>query len=344
MATRSCSTPAAAQWPCEWASSSRRPWRDGTMHLDLSLLQFMQRLATLVLSPGVVHDPLWCPHNFVARSERTPRLANKVCWRPSATSAALRVGGTARGTARVRAGSLESKARRMRGELHASPPAAAGLGQTAQAGVPPRPLALPELQRRAEDHCGDPETAGDWEDADAPGAVGLRAAALSCPQTSAARGLTIPIHRCSGPPPRTVAGVGCAGGFAGPLDAARWQGFYPSMTPERTLLGAGSAPNRCWRTASRPARSAGVVDLRLGAVRPDARGGRRAEQGLGPAREAAQPAGAVQSRAGDLTGFDEPVTCRRRMAPQFERDRASGVHMPIGRKLTTAGSLARTGK
>ena len=43
------------------------------------------------------------------------------------------VGGAARGAARARAGSPGSKARRLRGELRASPPAAAELGQAAHA-------------------------------------------------------------------------------------------------------------------------------------------------------------------------------------------------------------------
>ena len=60
------------------------------------------------------------------------------------------------GAARARACRAGSKARRVRGELRASPPGAAELGQAAQARVRDRPGALPELRRRAEDHRGDP--------------------------------------------------------------------------------------------------------------------------------------------------------------------------------------------
>ena len=52
-------------------------------------------------------------------------------------------------------------ARRVRGELHASPPGPAGLGQAAQARVRDRHGAVPELRWRAEDHCGDPGATGE---------------------------------------------------------------------------------------------------------------------------------------------------------------------------------------
>ena len=51
------------------------------------------------------------------------------------------------GAAGARGGRAGSKARRVRGDLRASPPGAAELGQAAQAGVRSRPGALPELWR-----------------------------------------------------------------------------------------------------------------------------------------------------------------------------------------------------
>ena len=54
---------------------------------------------------------------------------------------------------------------------------------------------------------------GNREDPHAPGVAGPRAATLTCPRSSAASGLTIPIHHCSyGPAPR-AAGIGCARGL-----------------------------------------------------------------------------------------------------------------------------------
>ena len=172
---------------------------------------------------------------------------------------AARVDGAARGTARARPGSPESNARRMRGNLRPSPPAAAGLGQAALAGVRPRRGARPELRRRSEDHCGDPGTAADWEDAHTPGAVGTRAAALSCPWSNAASGLTIPIHRCSGAAlgcwsrlrPRVCGTDGC-----GPV-----AGGNPLTTPERTLLGCAFSAQQMLANSTRPARSARVAVL-----------------------------------------------------------------------------------
>ena len=67
-----------------------------------------------------------------------------------------RAGGAASGAASPQAGTSGRKPRRVRGELRASPPGAAELGQVTQARVRDRPGALPELRWRAEDHGGDP--------------------------------------------------------------------------------------------------------------------------------------------------------------------------------------------
>ena len=55
---------------------------------------------------------------------------------------------------------------------------------------------------------------GDREDPHAPGSAGPRSATLTRPRSSAASGLTIPIHYFScGAAPR-AAGIGCAGGLS----------------------------------------------------------------------------------------------------------------------------------
>ena len=39
-------------------------WRDGTTHLVMSPLKFMQRLAALVPQTEAAPDPLWCPQKW----------------------------------------------------------------------------------------------------------------------------------------------------------------------------------------------------------------------------------------------------------------------------------------
>ena len=106
-----------------------------------------------------------------------------------------------------------------------------------------RPRALPELRRRAEDHRGDPGAAGDREGPHVPGAAGACAATLSCPRSSAASGLTIPIHPCSGGPARRAAGVGCVRVLAGPMQAARRQGVSRRRHPGKRFSAGLSRPN-----------------------------------------------------------------------------------------------------
>ena len=130
----------------------------------------------------------------------------------------------------------------MRGELRASPPGAAELGQ--EAGIRSRPGALPALRRRAEDHCGDPGSAGDREDPQAPGIAGAGTATLIRPRSSAASGLAIPVYHRSGGSQSWATAIGCARGFSGPMDAARWQGVTHGRRPERRISAGLPTPDR----------------------------------------------------------------------------------------------------
>ena len=130
----------------------KTPWRDGTTHLVMSPLEFMQRLAALVPRPRL---HLIRFHGVLA---------------PNAKLRALVV---PQGPVE---GAQAAQARRVRGELCAPPAGAHELGQAAQARVRSRPGALPELRRRAEDHRRHPGAAGDREDPHAPGSAGPRAA------------------------------------------------------------------------------------------------------------------------------------------------------------------------
>ncbi|MCZ2438598.1 MAG: transposase, partial [Burkholderiales bacterium] len=80
------------------------PWRDGTTHLVMSPLEFMQRLAATATqgrpsgtraAAAVVPHQIWCPHSFAARSERTPASRTR---RAGTQRQASRAGGAA-GTA-----------------------------------------------------------------------------------------------------------------------------------------------------------------------------------------------------------------------------------------------------
>ena len=154
--------------------------------------------------------------------------------------------GATRSAAIARAGSASpgSCARRVRAELRAPPPGAAELGQAAQAGIRSRPGALPELRRRAEDHCGDPGAAGDREDPHPPGVAGAGTAPCAGPRSSAAGGLTIPTPHCSSGPARRAAGVGCVPVATGPMETAWRQGVNRRQCPERRFSGGPSTPNR----------------------------------------------------------------------------------------------------
>ena len=147
----------------------KTPWRDGTTHLVMSPLEFMQRLAALVPRPRL---HLIRFHGVLA------------------ANAKLRAMVVPQG--RKAAGALSRSATcRVRVELCASPPGAAELGAAAQARLRTGPRVLPELRRRAEDHCGLPGAAGDREDPHAPGPAGPCAAALTCAWAGATGGLTL---------------------------------------------------------------------------------------------------------------------------------------------------------
>ena len=138
------------------------------------------------LSPGsaAAPDPLWCPLTSL-REVSGPPLRDP--WRAGPQRQASRVGGAAR----TRAAYAGRTTGRMRGELCAPPAGAAELGAAAHACVRAGPGALPELRRRADDHRGDPGTAGDREDSHAPGVAGAGAAEGASARAGAASGLTI---------------------------------------------------------------------------------------------------------------------------------------------------------
>ena len=215
----------------------------------MSPLDLMQRLAALVPWPRLHLIRLVSAH-FASRSERTPA---------SQTTAFLHLHLQIRPMCarwwcrwwcrrRCRKGPRQQprkQSRRVRGELYAPPPGAAASGQAAQASLRSRRGTLPELRRRAEDHCGHPGAAGDREDPHAPGVAGQGATTLNCSRTSAASGMTIPIHHCSGGPARRAAGVGCVRVVAGPM--ARTRPSFPSVTtsasrPATSTQRAGLAP------------------------------------------------------------------------------------------------------
>ncbi|MBC7942533.1 MAG: transposase [Chitinophagaceae bacterium] len=148
----------------------KTPWRDGTAHLVMSPLEFMQRLAALV--PG-------------------PRLH------------LIRFHGVLVPNAKLRALVVPQEAEAL---AQAAPPGECEAGcahhhpvRLSWAKLLKRVFDLdlehcPKLRRRAEDHRGDPGAARDRKGPYAPGVAGPRAAALTCPRSSAASGLTSPIH------------------------------------------------------------------------------------------------------------------------------------------------------
>ena len=93
-------------------------------------------------------------------------------------------------------------------------------------------------QRARADECR--RTGG--VDAQDPLARRHHVATLSCPRSSAAGRLTIPIHHCSGSPARRAAGVGCVRVVAGPMEAARRRGVTRRQHPGRRFL-AGLSTN-----------------------------------------------------------------------------------------------------
>jgi len=102
-------------------------WRDGTTHPAPVAAGVHAEPGGPGAQTQAAPDSLWCPHNFAARSERTPASR---AWRTGTQRQAARAGGAA-GTRTTRAGRT---AGRVRGNVHPSPPSTAELGQVAQAG------------------------------------------------------------------------------------------------------------------------------------------------------------------------------------------------------------------
>ena len=99
--------------------SLKTPWRDGTTHLVMSPLEFMQRLAALVPRPRrhlIRFNGVLAPSSTNSAKLRALVVPQEVLQAPKPVPQA-------------------SKARRVRGELRASPPGAAELGQVTQARI-----------------------------------------------------------------------------------------------------------------------------------------------------------------------------------------------------------------
>jgi len=121
-------------------------WRDGTTHIVMSPLEFMQRLAVRATEGRLSCARAAAP----AASDPLPRGAGAQCQ-------AMGHGGAAR----PRAGHRQIGAHRDQARLRAWPGGAHQLGPAAQARVPDRHRALPALRWSAQDHCGHPGGARD---------------------------------------------------------------------------------------------------------------------------------------------------------------------------------------
>ena len=138
----------------------KTPWRDGTTHLVLSPLEFMQRLAALVPRPRL---HLIRFHGVLAPNAKLRSLV--VPQRPEVEE---------RATAAVAASECVVQTET---NGPAGPTAPNCPGAATQARVRHRHAALPQLRRRgAQDHRGHPGATGDREDPDPPG-TGSAAAA-----------------------------------------------------------------------------------------------------------------------------------------------------------------------
>jgi hypothetical protein len=152
----------------------KTPWRDGTTHLVMSPLEFMQRLAALVPRPRL---HLIRFHGVLAPNAKLRPLV--VPQGPPAQAQA----------ATEAAAAAEREVETVQAGLHRI-----GWARFAQAGLRHRHAALPELPRGgAQDHRGHPRATGDREDPDPPG-TGSAAAA----QGPSARG----VARLKPPEPR----------------------------------------------------------------------------------------------------------------------------------------------
>jgi hypothetical protein len=134
----------------------KTPWRDGTTHLVMSPLEFMQRLAALVPRPRL---HLIRFHGVLAPNAKLRALV--VPQGPEVQEQATSV-----------AVADECEVETVQARPHRDQ-----LGAASQACLRHRHAALPELRSwGAEDHRGDPGAAGDREDPDPPGAGSAAAA------------------------------------------------------------------------------------------------------------------------------------------------------------------------
>ena len=182
-------------------------WRDGTTHLVMSPLEFMQRLAALVPRPRL--HLIRC-HGVLAPNAKLRALVVPQAPEPpahAAPPAACEAACAHHRPVRLSWASLAGRA----WPGTNSPLDCLCPGSAAQARVGDRPGTLPQLRRRTEDHRGDPRAAGGREDPHAPGPAGPGAAQGARPwDTAASSGLkSTNQHVLSGPVTR-AAGTGCA--------------------------------------------------------------------------------------------------------------------------------------
>ena len=138
----------------------KTPWRDGTTHLVMSPLEFMQRLAARATEGRPSGS---CAAAAVA-SDPVPRRAGT-------QREAAGTSGAARAARAGASGHRGSSRRRVRSRDGPGPAESHRLGAVAQARLRHRHAALPTLRRRgAEDHRGHPGAAGDREDPHPSGA------------------------------------------------------------------------------------------------------------------------------------------------------------------------------
>jgi hypothetical protein len=119
----------------------KTPWRDGTTHLVMSPLEFMQRLAATATegrpsgtraAAAAAPDQVWCPRHFASRNERTPAARTR---RAGAERQAAASGGAARPTSASTSGNRGCSHRPVRSRRGPGAAAPHQLGAAAQARV-----------------------------------------------------------------------------------------------------------------------------------------------------------------------------------------------------------------
>ena len=160
----------------------KSPWRDGTTHMVMSPLEFMQRLAALVPRPRL---NLTRFHGVLAPNAKL--RAQVVPQEPEAPAQEAKRAECEAGCAQHRPVRLSwAKLLKRVFDLNLEH--------------------CPNCGGGAEDHCGDPGTASHREDPHAPGIAGACTASGAGPWPSAASGLTLPNHDSSGDPATWAAG------------------------------------------------------------------------------------------------------------------------------------------